>query len=610
MMINKKENKAVANSINRRNFLKSGVVLYGIAGTISSGTAALAEKITVLPTTRNNDGDVTANTAGGELLYNGIQLPEVWPPQYMMPDSYDPMPVPYLALPPKVILVDVGRQLFVDDFLIEYTNLDRKFHRPVKQINNPLLKPETAIEMDKGYCPMAAPFSDGCFYDPKDKLFKLWYMAGWFDGTAYATSVDGIHWKRQEQDIVTGTNLVLRQENIHRDGCSVWLDHETQDPKERFKMYIYERTGEFGGPLKRIGGFLLTSPDGIHWKRGEKIASLNDNNTFFYNPFRRKWVFTIRRQGRPVPPWANPLSTDSGRARSYWENGDFNAALNNWDGAVFWFGADRLDKRRQNYAIGEEPQIYKVDAAGYESLMIGLIQLHYGPNNETCAKGGYPKLTELQIAFSRDGFHWDRSCRETFIAGQPHKKDSWERGYIHSIGGVCNIVGDKLHFYYTAFKGDEKNLNILPVWNGMYANASMGLAVLRRDGFASMEANESEKEDGILLTKPIQFSGKYLFVNLDAKSGALQAELCDVKGRPIKGFTRLDCMPVNGDSTRKKVTWRDKQDINVLANQPVRLKFYITNAKFYSFWISQNESGTSGGATAGGGPSLKGTWDV
>jgi len=34
--------------------------------------------------------------AGGEVLYNGIVLPDVWPPKYDRPPN-DPMPVPYLA---------------------------------------------------------------------------------------------------------------------------------------------------------------------------------------------------------------------------------------------------------------------------------------------------------------------------------------------------------------------------------------------------------------------------------------------------------------------------------------------------------------------------------
>ena len=51
-------------------------------------------------------------------LYNGIVLPKAWPPDYGAL-TRDPMPVPYLAHPPAVIPIDVGRQLFADDFLID-----------------------------------------------------------------------------------------------------------------------------------------------------------------------------------------------------------------------------------------------------------------------------------------------------------------------------------------------------------------------------------------------------------------------------------------------------------------------------------------------------------
>ena len=359
----------------------------------------------------------------GEVLYNGIQLAKEWPPRNSRADSYDSMPVPYLASPPSVIPVDVGRQLFVDGFLIEYTNLKRVFHQPVKHVANPLLKPETEVEMNQGYCPMAAPFSDGCFYDPEDKLFKLWYMAGWFDGTALATSTDGIHWERPTLDVVPGTNLVFYPKGLRRDGLSIWLDHETQDIEQRFKMYVYERAGDIGKLLgqedpeglfdnqspNKAGGFILTSHDGIHWKMRGQVGKTGDNTTFFYNPFRKQWVFTLRTVGRAQPPWdidiSNLVSTGRrrrGRARSYWENPEFMAAVGGWDefNPVFWLGMDRNDPKRTNYDIGRQPQLYKIDAVGYESLMLGLIQVHYGPPNSVGAQGGFPKLTELQLAFS------------------------------------------------------------------------------------------------------------------------------------------------------------------------------------------------------------------
>src|SRR5581483_9124798 len=64
----------------------------------------------------------------GEVLYNGIILPAEWPPR--RPVTMDPETPPYLGDPPSVIPIDVGRQLFVDDFLIADTTLTRVWHRP------------------------------------------------------------------------------------------------------------------------------------------------------------------------------------------------------------------------------------------------------------------------------------------------------------------------------------------------------------------------------------------------------------------------------------------------------------------------------------------------
>jgi len=597
------EHKGTENSNSRRKFLKKSALLGGLTGTMLTGAGGMAKAALGNGIKKENE-----TLPPGEVLYNGIELPPVWPPRNMRPDSYAPMPLPYLANPPALIPIDTGRQLFVDDFLIEYTDLKRIFHQPAKHKMNPLLTPATKTEMNQGICPVAAPFSDGCFYDPYDKLFKVWYMAGWFDGTGLATSKDGIKWERPSLDVVPGTNLVLAsKDDLRRDGVSVWIDHDAKDPAERYKMYLYARTGKIGQELKPAGSFILTSADGIHWTWvNGKISKSSDNNTFFYNPFRKKWVFTIRRETRPIQPWSNPVKITGGRARSYWEDDDFKTVLNQFDGAVFWFGADKDDPKKLNYAIGEQPQIYKLDAAGYESLLIGLIQPHYGPANEICTSGGYPKLTELQIAFSRDGFHWDRSNRQVFIGGDPHNKKSWERAYIHSAGGVCMIVNDKLHFYYTAFKGDEANKNPIGHWNGMYANASMGLAILRRDGFASMETDR----EGILLTRPVTFSGKYFFVNTTSLKGSVKVEVCGKDGRPLPGYAMEDCMTVSTDSTKQLVTWKGTDTVQALAGQPVRFKFLLKAAQLYAFWVSSNQQGVSRGAVAAGGPGLRGNWDI
>jgi predicted secreted protein len=159
----------------------------------------------------------SAPAGEGQVLYNGIRLPSAWPPR-IEKLTREPMPVPYLDRPPAVIPIDVGRQLFVDDFLIESTTLTRAFHLAQYHEGNPVLHP-------------GMPFSDGVWWDPKDGIVKMWYSRR---GTSYATSPDGIHWTLPVLDVKPGTNVV--QTGV-RDSNTVWLDLEEKNPKRRFKMF-------------------------------------------------------------------------------------------------------------------------------------------------------------------------------------------------------------------------------------------------------------------------------------------------------------------------------------------------------------------------------------
>ena len=518
-----------------------------------------------------------------EILCNGIRLPAEWPPRHMDPESLEPMPVPYLEQPPEVIPIDVGRQLFVDDFLIQETTLERRFHRPCKYEDNPVLWPETELERNDGECPVACPFGDGVFYDPQDGLFKMWYHAGWFDGTALATSSDGLRWERPSLDVDPGTNRVVpSREDFRRDGVSVWLDHYATDPSERFKMFLYARSGKYG-----TGGRHWTSPDGIHWLERTGTGHVGDNTSLFYNPFRQKWALSIRTGRR-------------GRTRDYREHSDF-IELANWEEheKVYWCGTDALDVA--DPVIGQPPQLYKVEAAPYESLMLGLFLIHHGPPNEVCEVGGFPKTTHLEVAFSRDGFHWHRPNRRFFIPATKREGD-WDRDYIHPAVGGCLIVGDRLRFYYGGWSGKSPKLG-----SDMYAGASTGLALLRRDGFASMEAGAS---GGALTTRPLTYKGKHLFVNLDALQGELRVEILGTDGRPIAPFAVDNCEPLYADDTCQLVKWKTGDDLFALTEQPVRLRFHLRNAKLYAFWVSPKASGASFGYVAAGGPGFTGPVDT
>ncbi|MHC4884208.1 MAG: glycoside hydrolase family protein [Planctomycetota bacterium] len=526
----------------------------------------------------------------GERLYNGIEIPDLWPPRDMDLLCPQPQRVPYLEARPEVVEIDLGRQLFVDDLLIEKsgTEMVRAYHRPVKYPGNPVFFPQGEDEHNEELPPCAIAKSGGVWFDPQDDLFKMWYMASYLGTACLATSRDGVHWERPDLDVVPGTNLILDRA-IHPDSGSVIIDHETENGDERYKYLLREPDPLGGG---QIPARMFTSPDGVHWTERGETGTMGDRSTCFYNPFRRKWVQSIRT-----------MKDDQGRLRYYHEADDFLASGNFGEAhaAAPWLRADCMDESEECY-----PQLYNVDAIAYESLMLSFHQILKGPPNQVGESRGLPKLTELTVGYSRDGFHFHRPDRRAFI-GARREAGSWEYGYVESTPGNCLVVGDELWFYYSAYAGDPARANTESWYvNGTYANGAVGLAKLRRDGFASMRACWP---GAILRTRPVRFSGSHLFVNANTAGARLEVEVQDRDCKTIEGFSFEDCIPFLGNSTATEVRWVGG-DLSRLVGQPVRFFFRLSRGEIYSFWVSQTESGASGGYVGAGGPGFTGPTDT
>ena len=523
------------------------------------------------------------------MLYNGIQLGRPWPPDLRYPNEH-PVRPPYLVDPPAVIPIDTGRQLFVDDFLIESTTLARTFHRATYHPANPILKPETDWERRDDMAertrqpsnPSAMVFSDGVFFDWRDRLFKMWYMGGFGMYTCLATSADGVSWQRPSFDVAAGTNIVNRDT---RDSSTVWLDPHDTNPRQRFKMSIWY-------DYKLV---LYASPDGIHWTKLGTTGTAGDRSTFFYNPFRRVWVFSLRDN--------QFQAAVSGRYRRYWESAVFSDALN-WSNRppVAWIKSDSADFARPGFA--ERSELYNLDCVAYESLVLGLFSVWRGesPTRE--------KINEVALGFSRDGFHWDRPNRESFLPVS-EEAGSWNWANVQSAGGGCLVVGDLLYFYVSGRQGRPGTES-----PGV---CSTGLATLRRDGFASMDWGTDERPrarrvdggsstEGTLTTRPVRFSGSHLFVNADLRGGELRVEVIDRQGHVVAPFSRDNCVPVTGDGTRTPVRWTSGS-LAAVAGRELRFRFSLSRGKLFSFWVSAWPSGESRGFPAAGGPEFKGPAD-
>ena len=115
---------------------------------------------------------------------------------------------------------------------------------------------------------------------------------------------------------------------------------------------------------------MFDSPDGVNWRLTAQSSPTGDRSTFFYNPFRRQWVYSLR---------ANVES--SIRLRAYWETRRFDSTAD-WGpfGAIPWVSADRWD------SVGElrvRPQLYNLDCVAYESVLLGLFTIWQGDRRRT-----------------------------------------------------------------------------------------------------------------------------------------------------------------------------------------------------------------------------------
>ena len=521
-----------------------------------------------------------------KVLHNGITLPEQWPPQIVDDGVRREMPLPYIDKKPDVIPINVGRQLFVDDFLIASTDMTRISHPATFYAENPVLSPDNEWEYTFEKAPYAAPFSDGIWYDELEHKFKMWYLAGAGSMhkhkqsfyTCYAESDDGKHWSKVDQDVVTGTNIV---DTCDRDAATVWLDKLCPDPQKRFKLFNVE---------KHRGGWkiiLKYSKDGIHWTKGvAQSGPVGDRTTAFYNPFTKKWGISLRQAAKA-----------DGRSRGYLEHKDPEMAVSLAhslaDGIkdrniVLWFTPS--DKELVHPSFPDvRPAIYNFDVMPYESIMLGFYAMWKGPENDVCGRLGIQKRNEIGMGYSRDGFHFYRPSYEP-IMGVNETEGAWNWGNMQSVIGAPLIVGDSLYLYAS---GRKKN-NVM--WDGF---TSTGLAMLRRDGFVSMHADGQ----GILETEKLKFDGKFFFINAEAEN--IQVEILDEAGQVIPGFAKDECMLLGKlNSTKQMVTWKSEQDLSALTGKVVKIKFYVTNGDLYAFWLSPWETGESRGYTGGGGPDL------
>src|SRR5262249_15665128 len=124
------EDRTMTPHLGRRHFLRLGLL-----GTAGLAAAWLSPSP---PPPPHADPLSPGPRARRDLGQTALRPPPPRPPLTTAPPP-EPVTPAYLTAPPAVIPIDVGRQLFVDDFLVSETDLTTTHHRPTYHAKNPVL---------------------------------------------------------------------------------------------------------------------------------------------------------------------------------------------------------------------------------------------------------------------------------------------------------------------------------------------------------------------------------------------------------------------------------------------------------------------------------------
>ena len=135
------------------------------------------------------------------------------------------------------------------------------------------------------------------------------------------------------------------------------------------------------------------------------------------------------------------------------------------------------------------------------------------------------------------------------------------------------ITDDEIHWYYT---GTEHTHGAAM----KDRHKAIGLAKWRLDGFASLDADETE---GVIETVPLKNLNGSLEINADASRGQIGVEVLTADGKVQEGFSLFDCVPMKSDDIRHVMQWKSTSLRN--ATQPLRFRFVLKRASLFAIRI-------------------------
>ncbi len=495
-----------------------------------------------------------------------------------------------------------------DDLHVRQKTRVRRTIGTVKKVNKQILRP------DKPWEGMFVWSHSGLIYDHDEYLFKYWYhchdpgltrrhpAVNWDSSPAYAVSHDCVHWHKPELGIVSRCgskrNNLVKFPPYGGAGplTAVFKNPVAKGMHDRYvamgmarmrtprgeKPNYWMSDGNFHNrKMKRdaiaitCGFYVYHSADGYVWRRHGKMSLSNSHvtdNAFThgYDHDLKKWI--IFAQARTAKKFRT-MGVSFCEDLSYIP---FPQEV---------LTPDELDPPdcQFNHMVAQKVP------GGYAGLIVD-----FRPH-EGCKK-------EPQFTFSRDARSWSRPAgREPFIAAGP--QGAWDEMnvFVHNPVQVGDTVYISYHgsvtgngsFFPVTRRGRTRYTKVggwgTPLPDGRMNLPGIGLATLPRDRWAGFEPTG---RTGELHTKGMYWAGRQLRVNADASDGRLRAELRDIEGRAIPGFTLAESDPLTRSSLNHTMTWQGKRMLPVkmvgarhqgTVGRMMSIRFHLDRAKLFTF---------------------------
>ncbi|MBP7936156.1 MAG: hypothetical protein KA354_16055 [Phycisphaerae bacterium] len=444
-------------------------------------------------------------------------------------------------------------QLFADDHLVARTqNVTRSYHA-FQKLPVPVMVADRPWESNNVYLygtVLAAESGSG---------YRMWYHC--YDYNAgmyrmlYAVSADGLIWQKPNLGLVdykgsTANNIFLYRTTEDHTPQIIHTPWES-DAARRYKMinFDYGRTP----PDHTVSGYWgAWSPDGIHFTPAPANPVLpdpGDVGNFVWDPLTRRYM------GFPKK------FADVRGFRRRCVGCSATTVFEQWPVSQLCLVPDEYDDRWVTEG-GQHTDFYGLSGFAYESMYIGFLWVF------RIADGDNDGPIFVELVTSHDGVVWIRQEPPRTPVLPLGPEGTWDCGMVFTPNHPL-VENGEIKLYYGGW-------NITHAAGG--GAGAIGLATLRKDGFASLDAGSTT---GTVTTRLLSGASGQLQVNCNASGGWLAVEVLDQNGQVISGYNQASCNLIQTDSVDRTVTWGLVSILPVV--EPIRLRFIFRNASLYSF---------------------------